>query len=56
MLTVATADRYRLDEFDAMVQVLKGQDGIFEPAMRDESAAFNRAAGLLITLPSFKLQ
>ncbi|MEO1639568.1 MAG: DUF1800 domain-containing protein [Pseudomonadota bacterium] len=56
MLAVATADRYTLEEFEQMVSVLKGEDGIFEPRTQDESDAFNRAAGLLIVLPSFQLQ
>ncbi|MEL6683583.1 MAG: DUF1800 domain-containing protein, partial [Pseudomonadota bacterium] len=53
LLTIATADRYSLVEYEAMVDVLKGEDGIFEPT---DSNAFERAIGLLIVLPSFHLQ
>jgi uncharacterized protein (DUF1800 family) len=56
LLTIATADRFTLEEYDALVGILKGEDGIFEPLVQNESAAFNRAAGLLIVLPSFQLQ
>ncbi len=56
LLSVATADRFALDEYENMVAVLKGADGIFEPLTRNETDAFNRAAGLLIVLPSFQLQ
>ncbi len=56
LLGVATADRYRRDEFYTMVSVLRGDDGIFEPMSRDEKPALDRAAGLLLTLPSFHLQ
>lgn len=56
LLTVATADRFTLEEYENMVSVLKGADGIFEPLTRNETDAFNRAAGLLIVLPSFQLQ
>ncbi|MEO0931128.1 MAG: DUF1800 domain-containing protein, partial [Pseudomonadota bacterium] len=56
LLTIATADRYSLDEYEAMVDVLKGEDGIFEPMQRNERDAFRRATGLLVVLPSFHLQ
>lgn len=58
LLTIATADRFDLAEYDALVATLKGEDGIFEPLNPDqnESEAFERAAGLLVVLPSFQLQ
>lgn len=56
MLAVATADRYREDEFNAVVQELKGTDGFFEPATEDESRALRRAIGLIGSMPSFHLQ
>ena len=56
MLTIATADRFSLEEFENMVDVLKGADGIFEPLTDDETRAMARAAGLLVVLPSFQLQ
>ena len=58
ILTVATADRYTLEEYEAMIEVLKGVDGIFDPLNpdQDETDAFERAAGLLVVLPSFQLQ
>ncbi len=55
LLTIATADRYSLEEYEAMVDVLKGADGIFDMT-RNEQGAFDRATGLLIVLPSFMLQ
>ncbi len=58
LLAIATTDRYRRDEYEAVVSVLKGSDGIFEPMVRDdrERRALDRAVGLLVTLPSFQLQ
>lgn len=56
MLALATADRYREEEFAALVDVLKGTDGIFEPALDDESFALRRGIGLISVLPSFTLQ
>ena len=56
LLTIGTADRYSQEEYEAMVDVLKGEDGIFEPMARNERDAFERASGLLIVLPSFLLQ
>lgn len=56
LLSIATADRFAIDEYESMVAVLKGEDGIFEPLTQDESAAFSRAVGLLVVLPSFQLQ
>lgn len=56
MLTIATADRYTLEEYEALVGVLKGTDGIFEPLGRNEARALESASGLLIVLPSFLLQ
>ncbi len=56
LLTIATADRFTVEEFDELVGTLKGGDGIFEPLSQDETDAFDRAAGLIIVLPSFQLQ
>lgn len=56
LLTIANADLYTLEEYEAMVDILKGEDGIFEPLTTDESFAFERAGGLMIVLPSFYLQ
>ncbi|MDP5086683.1 MAG: DUF1800 domain-containing protein [Yoonia sp.] len=58
LLTIATADRYSLEEYEQLVAVLKGMDGIFDPRNPDvnETDAFERAAGLLVVLPSFQLQ
>ena len=56
LLGVATADRYQRDEFEAVVAVLKGADGIFEPRVTDETRAYERALGLITVLPSFQLQ
>jgi len=56
MLALATADRYREEEFAALVDVLKGDDGIFEPLLDDESFALRRGVGLVTVLPSFNMQ
>ena len=56
LLALATADHYSLAEFEAMVDVLKGEDGIFEPMIEDESDALGKAKGLLVVLPNFQVQ
>jgi uncharacterized protein (DUF1800 family) len=56
LLTIGTADRFRLDEFEAIVSVLKGPDGIFEPRVVNETLPLERAIGLLIVTPSFLVQ
>ncbi len=56
LLTIATADVFTNEEYEALIGVLKGEDGIFEPSLTDESSAYERAAGLIIVLPSFSLQ
>ncbi len=60
LLSIGTADRFDIAEYDNMVAVLKGEDGIFEPLNPDQAddtrEAFERAAGLLIVLPNFQLQ
>ncbi|MFQ1699190.1 DUF1800 domain-containing protein [Loktanella agnita] len=56
LLTIATADRFTREEYETLVGVLKGEDGIFEPNMTNETSAFNRATGMLVVMPSFELQ
>lgn len=58
LLAIGTADRFRPDEFEAIVKVLKGTDGIFEPRVpnANETLALERAMGLLVVMPSFQLQ
>ncbi len=56
LLTIGTADRFTREEFEAMVDVLKGDEGIFEPRVVDETRALEKAMGLLIVTPSLKLQ
>jgi uncharacterized protein (DUF1800 family) len=56
LLTIATADRFRQEEFDAIVSVLKGPDGIFEPRVTNETLPLERAMGVLMVTPSFQLQ
>lgn len=56
LLAIATADRFRMDEFDAVVAELKGADGLYNARQGDESAAVRRAIGLIVTLPSYQLQ
>ncbi|MEL6171900.1 MAG: hypothetical protein AAFR02_07785, partial [Pseudomonadota bacterium] len=56
LLTIATTDRFSMAEFDDLVAVLKGDDGIFEPRVEDETRALERAMGLIVVTPSFQLQ
>jgi uncharacterized protein (DUF1800 family) len=56
LLTIATADRYARDEYEQLVQVLKGTDGIFEPRVSDESVAVRKALAAILVMPSFQLQ
>ena len=56
LLAVATVDRYRAVEFDALVAELKGSDGLFEPMSGDETNAFDRAIAMIAVMPSFHLQ
>lgn len=56
LLTISTADRFTKEEFDAIVSVLKGPDGIFEPRVTNETLPLERAIGLLVVTPSFLLQ
>ena len=56
LLAVGTADNFTLPEFEQLVGVLKGEDGIFEPLVQDETNALERAMGMLIVAPSFQLQ
>ena len=56
LLALATADHYSLAEFEALVDVLKGEDGIFEPLVADESDALAQAKALLVVMPNFQVQ
>ncbi|MEM7752382.1 MAG: DUF1800 family protein [Pseudomonadota bacterium] len=56
LLAVGTADHFTLAEFDEVVAVLKGDDGIFEPRVQDETRALEKAMGLIVVSPSFQLQ
>ncbi|MEO0370121.1 MAG: DUF1800 family protein [Pseudomonadota bacterium] len=56
MLAIATADRYREEEYEAVVRELKGTDGFFEPVTEDETRAFRRAIAIIAASPSFHLQ
>ena len=56
LLAIGTADQFTLGEFDQVVATLKGEDGIFEPRVQDETAALERAMGLIVVAPSFQLQ
>ena len=57
-LTVLTANRFRQTEFDVVVEILKGTDGIFDPMnqVHYEGDAHLTALGYLILTPSFLLQ
>ena len=58
LLTVATADRFSEEEYEAVLEALKGSDGIFEPRTQgnNEARALRRAMGLIVVTPSFQLQ
>ncbi|MEO1578823.1 MAG: DUF1800 family protein [Pseudomonadota bacterium] len=56
LLTVATADQFTREEYEAVVATLKGDDGIFEPRVQDETRALERAMGLIVVTPSFQIQ
>ncbi len=56
LMTVATADRFTLTEFEEMVALVKGADGIFEPLSQDESSAIEKLMIGILTTPSFLLQ
>jgi uncharacterized protein (DUF1800 family) len=59
LLAISTADRYAADEFEQVVDVLKGVDGIFDPmdpASNSEDVAMRKAIALIMTLPSFQMQ
>ncbi|MEM1066937.1 MAG: DUF1800 domain-containing protein, partial [Pseudomonadota bacterium] len=56
LLTVATADQFTREEYEAVIAILKGDDGIFEPRVQDETRALERAMGLIAVLPSFQIQ
>lgn len=56
LLTVATADQFTREEYEAVVATLKGDDGIFEPRVQDEARALERAMGLIVVTPSFQIQ
>lgn len=56
MLAIATADRFRAEEYAAVVRELKGADGFFEPATENETSAIRRAIALITSSPSFHLQ
>ncbi|MEM0976833.1 MAG: DUF1800 domain-containing protein [Pseudomonadota bacterium] len=56
LLALATADHYSLQEFNTLVAVLKGEDGIFEPQIADETDALVKAKGLLVVMPNFQVQ
>ncbi len=56
ILAIGTADLYRQDEFDAVVEALKGEDGLFRLHHRSIDVALGRGITMLTVLPSFHLQ
>lgn len=56
LLALGTADKFSLAEFENVVAVLKGDDGIFEPRVQDETRALEKAMGLIVVAPSFQIQ
>ncbi|MEL6311595.1 MAG: DUF1800 family protein, partial [Pseudomonadota bacterium] len=56
LLGLASVENYSQSEFDTLVAELKGDDGVFEPNLQDEDRALERALGLIVSLPSFKMQ
>jgi len=56
LLTIATADRFAEEEYEALLVALKRSDGIFEPRRTNETRALERAMGIIAVSPSFQLQ
>ena len=56
LLAIATADRYREEEYNAVIAELRGSDGFFEPATENETTAIRRAIAMITSSPSFHLQ
>ena len=57
LLELATSDRYKSDELDAVVQTLKGSDNIFNVEDNDDiNNDIRRAITLVATLPSASIQ
>jgi large repetitive protein len=57
LMTIATADRYRLDEFQAVVEALRGSDRMINPDdPEDVKRSVERALSLIVTLPSYQIQ
>ena len=56
LLTIATADRFTEEEFDAVITALRREDGIFDPRNVEEDRALERAMGMIVVSPSFQLQ
>jgi large repetitive protein len=57
LMTISTADRYRLDEFQAVVEALRGADRRIDPDdAEDVKRSVERAVSLIVTLPSYQIQ
>ncbi|MEM9147775.1 MAG: DUF1800 family protein, partial [Pseudomonadota bacterium] len=58
LLGIAAIENYSGAEFESLVAELKGSDGVFSPFEDEDDArtAMRRALGLLVSMPSFKLQ
>ncbi len=56
LLTIATADRFTQKEFEELVALVKGSDGIFEPLSRNENVAVEKLMIGIMTTPSFLRQ
>jgi uncharacterized protein (DUF1800 family) len=55
LLGLGTGDRFRQDEFDAVVRILKGTDGKLDLGT-SQLSKIRGAIGLIVSLPSYQLQ
>jgi large repetitive protein len=57
LLTIATSDRYRSDEFQSIVEALRGSDRLLDvDDDEDLERSVERAVGLIVALPSYQIQ
>lgn len=56
LLATATGDRFRQAEFDHIVGLLKGEDGMFQPLDGNEAERVRLAWRAVLVMPSFQLQ
>ncbi|MEL7171571.1 MAG: DUF1800 family protein [Pseudomonadota bacterium] len=56
LLGLAAIENYSESEFNSLVAELKGTDNVFSPYEEDEDRALERGLGLIVSMPSFKMQ